>query len=380
MYFTKSGEDITAECIRDFANSTLYFTNGGFSKLLTGTIETKATKALDKLSEVYSNDINEMEFTSPLIFIFEQNNVLKKFFVPTRDEKAYSHSKDFLKKFKDIIYISNEIDKDVGDNKSLLSILDNYVITNDNFRKMILLYYRIKANIPVIIMGDTGCGKTALIKKLNQLLNNGKETVITININPGVTDESLSKIMEENDKIASEKKNEEVWFFFDEINTCLSLSLITEIFINRTYNGNKINDNIRLIGACNPYRKRIRNKEKCGLSLKEDNENELVYLVNPLPQSLLYYVFSFGSLDDKDEKKYIYSIIETSFSKDEKKLHELTTEAISKCHIYLREKFDPSVVSLREIARFNAFIQFFINYFSTKNKFLNIGNNEKIIN
>ena len=377
LYFTKSGEDITDECIRDFANSTLYFTNGGFSKLLTRTIETKATKALDKLSEVYSNDINEMEFTSPLIFIFEQNNVLKKFFVPTRDEKAYSHSKDFLKKFKDIIYISNEIDKDVGDNKSLLSILDNYVITNDNFRKMILLYYRIKANIPVIIMGDTGCGKTALIKKLNQLLNNGKETVITININPGVTDESLSKIMEENDKIASEKKNEEVWFFFDEINTCLSLSLITEIFINRTYNGNKINDNIRLIGACNPYRKRIRNKEKCGLSLKEDNENELVYLVNPLPQSLLYYVFSFGSLDDKDEKKYIYSIIETSFSKDEKKLHELTTEAISKCHIYLREKFDPSVVSLREIARFNAFIQFFINYFSTKNKFLNIGNNEK---
>ena len=26
--------------------------------------------------------------------------------------------------------------------------------------------------------------------------------------------------------------------------------------INRTYNGNKINENILLIGACNPYRKR----------------------------------------------------------------------------------------------------------------------------
>ena len=377
LYFTKGGKDITNECIKEFSNSTLYFTNGGFSKLLTGTIKTKATNAIDKLSEVYSNDINEMKFTSPLIFIFEQNNILKRFYVPTRDEQAYPHSKDFLKKFKEIISLPNEIEKDVGDNKSLLSIIDNYVITNDNFRKMILLYYRIKANIPVIIMGDTGCGKTALIKKLNQLLNNGKETVIIINIHPGINDKKLSDIMKKNDDIAKEKSNEEIWFFFDEINTCLSLSLITEIFINRTYNGNKISDNIRLIGACNPYRKRKENKEKCGLSFKEDNDNELVYLVNPLPQSLLYYVFSFGPLDDKDEKKYIYSIIETSFTKEEQKLRELTTEAISKCHVYLRETFDVSVVSLREINRFNVFIQFFLRYFSIKNKFLNIGNNEK---
>ena len=40
---------------------------------------------------------------------------------------------------------------------------------------MILLIYRIQANIPVIIMGETGCGKTLLIKKLNQILNNGNE-------------------------------------------------------------------------------------------------------------------------------------------------------------------------------------------------------------
>ena len=76
--------------------------------------------------------------------------------------------------------IPNEVDKDEGENKSLISILEekneNYVITNDNFRKMILLVYRIRANVPVIIMGDTGCGKTMLITKLNQLLNNGKKS------------------------------------------------------------------------------------------------------------------------------------------------------------------------------------------------------------
>ena len=226
------------------------------------------------------------------------------------------------------------------------------------------------------------------------------------------------------------------------------MSLLTEIFINRTYNGNKLCDNIRLIGACNPYRKRKGEKEKCGLSKSDDNDNELVYIVEPLPQSLLYYVFSFGSIDDYDEKKYIFSIIEKLFSeeKEEKKqteqykqlrdihkktkeelknireeyekeyekdekankeklkelenkilklenklsnlederdkitsvdLHILTTEAISQCHIYLRNTFDPSVVSLREIARFVKCVEFFKIYFEKKNKYLKRENREK---
>ena len=46
------------------------------------------------------------------------------------------------------------------------------------------------------------------------------------------------------------------------MNTCLSLSLLTEIFINKTYNGEKLSENIRLIGACNPYRKRKSFTEK----------------------------------------------------------------------------------------------------------------------
>ena len=90
------------------------------------------------------------------------------------------------------------------------------------------------------------------------------------------------------EQIAKKNKNDDLWLFFDEINTCLSLSLITEIFINRAYEGKKFSDNISLIGSCNSYRKRKGNKEKCGLSLSEDNDDELAYLIQPLPQSLLY--------------------------------------------------------------------------------------------
>ena len=80
----------------------------------------------------------------------------------------------FLKRLKNILNLPNDLDKDKGNLKSLISILDigsdNYVITEDNYKKMILLIYRIRANVPVIIMRETGCGKTSLIKKLSQIL------------------------------------------------------------------------------------------------------------------------------------------------------------------------------------------------------------------
>ena len=35
---------------------------------------------------------------------------------------------------------------------------------------MVLILLRIRANIPVIMMGETGCGKTSLIRKLSEMI------------------------------------------------------------------------------------------------------------------------------------------------------------------------------------------------------------------
>ena len=381
LIFLHGKKDVTEECISEFAKCTQYFTNGGFAKLIAGIDKNSGKDYIDELSEKYDNDLKKMTFETPLIFIIKEKMIYDKFYVPTKKSNDYKSSENYLQRMKELLNIPNEVEKDEGDKKSLISIVEqdgsNYVITNDNFKKMILLIYRIKANVPVIIMGETGCGKTALITKLNQILNNGKTTVEIINIHPGIDDELLCQIMDGKDKKAREQPNEELWLFFDEINTCKSLSLLTEIFINRTYFGKKISDNIRLIGACNPYRKRKGDKEKCGLSFPDDTNNDLVYIVEPLPQSLLYYVFSFGSIDEEDEKKYIYSIIAKLFTSEEKQLHEITKEAISQCHIYLRNAYDSSVVSLREISRFTKCVEFFKDYFTKKNKFENRSNDDK---
>ena len=39
-----------------------------------------------------------------------------------------------------------------------------YELTADNMRKMLAIHMRLRCGIPVIIMGETGCGKTRLIK------------------------------------------------------------------------------------------------------------------------------------------------------------------------------------------------------------------------
>ena len=392
LIFKSNDVDVTEKCIEDFSKSTKYFTNGGFAKLLTGTDNNDKNKDyIDKLSEIYDNDLKGMEFPDPLIFIIKEKMIYDKLYIPTKDQnknkdsRKYENSQDYLKRIKEILNLPNNVEKDEEKDgiklKSLLSIIEeknnNYVITIDNFKKMVLLIYRIKANVPVILMGETGCGKTALIIKLNQILNNGETNVEIVNIHPGITDEKLCEIMDKKNELAQKQKDKELWIFFDEMNTCLSLSLLTEIFINRSYNSKKLSDNIRLIGACNPYRRRSGDKEKCGLSKSEDNDKELVYLVQPLPQSLLYYVFSFGRIDDIDEKKYIHSIIEKLFTEQEKDLHEATTEVISECHKYLRNTFDPSVVSLREISRFSKSLEFFQKYFSIKNNFEKRSINER---
>ena len=408
IFFDENGEDVTKKCIDYFSKGTQYFTFGGFSKLLLTkkNINDNEKDEIDILSEEYSNDLSNEKFIRKLIFIvknktenkhvyynldisekalksgqmlgyFDEKERKKREEMMTRYSQEEIEKLDFLTTLKLILNLKNPVEP--SENNSLISLKeiieeDSYVITRDNFRKMILILYRIISNIPVILMGETGCGKTALIKKLNQLLNNGILKLEIVNIDPSYQDNDIIKKINEINEKSKEFGNNEFWVFFDELNTCDSLALFTEIFINRTCNGIKLKDNIRLIGACNPYRKKKKGVNICGLTYP-NNDNELVYLVNVLPQSLMYYVFNFGSLEPENENLYISSIISDTIV--DKKLKEATKNIISECHKFLRENFDPSVVSLRELTRFKKIYRFFIEYYKKKYKCLNIDRNQE---
>ena len=231
-----SGENIvTKKCIEDFFGFAKYFLMEGYEKLLmckNDELETETEKIdyIDLLSEIYGNNLKDKIFNIPLINVSKDKLIYEELIIPEYTLKEYQNSKYYLQKLKEIFNLHNEVEKDIEDKKSLLSILDyktnNYVITNDNFKKMVLLFYRIKANIPVIIMGETGRGKTALIIKLNQILNNGEILVKKINIYPWITDEDIFKKIKEIDEEAKKNDKKEIWILFDKMNTCLSLSLL----------------------------------------------------------------------------------------------------------------------------------------------------------
>ena len=276
---------------------------------------------------------------------------------------------------------------------------------------------RIRANIPVIMMGETGCGKTFLIKKLSEMLNYGKKNKMKIlNIHAGITDKDIinfiekevikdALILEEKDKeekkLYDEKNQiyipEKLWVFLDEINTCKSMGLISELMCKHTYQGNPLPSNIVFIAACNPYRKGKISIKKTGLNpnqahkevknlnpkeiekMKRDANSSLVYTVNPMPHSLLNFVFDFGNVEGENEIKYIKIMILDVFKQiyfknkvyDEenpefKKIYELGINMIKTAQNFIREKNGKSSVSLREIKRFNIFYKFFYEYLNNK--------------
>ena len=311
-------------------------------------------------------------------------------------------------------------------NEQKKEILGNYVYTPDNFIKVILILLRIRVKIPVIMMGETGCGKTTLIEMASKLINKGKIEIKKMNIHAGITDQDIINFLEntkeevslEDRKLLKKKKDEfnsqseenrraylknnsiekiyegyekeiknrKIWIFFDEINTCNSMGLFIEIFCKNSIYGKPLDKRYIFIGACNPYRVSERDNKVFNILYKKKHKKKsLVYTVNPLPLSLLNFVFNFGSLKEKDELIYINSMISevidnlfnnkiySQFSKEKEKLVNSITKSVAICQQYMKKNNDISIVSLREVKRFNRFFEFFINYIIDRK------NNETII-
>ena len=286
-------------------------------------------------------------------------------------------------------------------NEDFKNLIGNYVYTQDNFIKVVLIMMRIRAKIPIILMGETGCGKTLLIEMASKLINASKETnfrkvtLKKMNIHAEITDKDIKEFFDKIEKeinnedeniknqlekcktkskdIEKIKKERKIWIFIDEINSCNSMRLFVEIFTKNTIYGQKLDERYTYIAACNPYR--ISNKKNIMFDVlykKNYNRRNLVYSVNPMPITLLNFVFNFGSLKDEDEEKYIRSMIEGSINQIIKKFKnkikekdiivDRGTKCVKLCHNYLKDNNDVSIVSLREVNRYNLFVEFFLDY------------------
>lgn len=226
-----------------------------------------------------------------------------------------------------------------------------YALTPDNILKMVLILLRVRANIPVIIMGETGCGKTSLVRYLAKTCD---VPLHVLNFHAGVAETEIINFVEDIKKkaLSPERGKQPVWVFLDEINTCDYLGTINEIMCHRTIRGKPVPSNLVFIAACNPYRLRPEGKIlTSGLSEKTstDEYSRLVYRVHPLPETMIDYVWDYGSVSPEDERAYIARMVEEVF---DNKHGRLLIELLFSSQKFIRDfEKTPFCVSLRDVHR-----------------------------
>ncbi|RVE69573.1 hypothetical protein OJAV_G00079040 [Oryzias javanicus] len=265
---------------------------------------------------------------------------------------------------------------------------ETYELTTDNILKMLAIHMRFRCGIPVIVMGETGCGKTRLIKFLCELQKGGvsTENMKLVKVHGGTTSEMIYAKVIEAENIASINQQDFGFnsvLFFDEANTTEAISSIKEVLCDKTAKGEQLmsHSGLHIIAACNPYRKHtdemIQRLESAGLGYRvraeETDEKlgsiplrQLVYRVQALPPSMCPLVWDFGQLNDDTEKIYIQQIVQRVIKgKDiNQKYFEYITNVLSASQKYMRTRNDEcSFVSLRDVERcMQAFVWFYENH------------------
>jgi midasin (ATPase involved in ribosome maturation) len=102
-------------------------------------------------------------------------------------------------------------------------------------------------------MGETGCGKTSLVRYLADISETQFEV---LSIHAGIDETTIVHKVREVNQNAKLHLDNNYWIFLDEINTCDHLGVINSIICHRYFQGGTLAPNVTVLAACNPYRLR----------------------------------------------------------------------------------------------------------------------------
>lgn len=238
---------------------------------------------------------------------------------------------------------------------------------------------------PVILMGETGCGKTYLVKFISEALFGRKAKFHQFTFHFGIREREFQEFMGQVLADAIQNEDEMQWVFFDEFNTSSLQPFVTELLIDRVFSLESsdsqdfhIPDNVYFVAACNPYQfKNLSQENKNDIvKVHPSKQNLLSHKVLPISSNLLYKIFDYGSLTPQIERKYVENIFkQLRPPSGVQGLKRKTEQQVSRKHISVLCEFvcegqaemkrffnSQSAVSLRDVNRVKQVLLFFLHF------------------
>ncbi|XP_066922902.1 E3 ubiquitin-protein ligase rnf213-alpha-like [Clytia hemisphaerica] len=256
-----------------------------------------------------------------------------------------------------------------------------YELTIDNMKKMLAIHMRLRCGVPVVLMGETGCGKTTLIRFMCSLCagpatenQRTPKNMLLVKVHGGITMDDIRQRVVKALEMAEANNQTNTVLFLDEANTTDAIGLIKEVMVDKMLFGKPLaiaQYGLDIIAACNPYRQHtnemVKKLETAGLGyhvgavdtyekMGEIPLRQLVYRVHPLPESMKPLVWDFGQLNSETEQLYARQII-TRYKMEGKlplseDFIELLIRVLAASQLFMRNQKDEcSFVSLRDVER-----------------------------
>ena len=139
------------------------------------------------------------------------------------------------------------VHRDAGEIRALKAASAGYCLTGDNLLKMLAIFVRVSCAVPVVLMGECGCGKTSLVKFLCRWLG---AALVVLDVHGGTREaDVLGAFAEAEARVAGGGADARAYVFLDEMNAAPHVGLITEAICQRTLNGAAISPRA---SSCSP--------------------------------------------------------------------------------------------------------------------------------
>jgi len=204
-----------------------------------------------------------------------------------------------------------------------------FTITVDIILRLIAIHLRLLSGVPVVLMGETGCGKTETLRFFAGVSGNEFEV---INVQEGMTEEHfydrLKPVIARAALLAPLGKY--VVVMLDEVNATSYLWVAKDIMCDKIVYGHRLPANLAFVAIMNPWKLRteeqrhaIESMDVGGLDFSKYNKQastteqfqlQLVYHIHRAPETLYSLVWDFGY--SANIKTPLSSSLRTSLSRN----------------------------------------------------------------